>query len=130
MKKPAVGFDRENRDSRLNRRNVLKAAGAGVVGIGAITGTASASHEVSERAFFGCSQVCVDAKGAEAVIATNGECVKRPIDRRSNRGNLDWEFIYCRSVDDGEAIVGVWYDGTFYPNPNRCAENYDCPNYQ
>ncbi len=129
MKEPIDEIDEGSRGSRVNRRSVLKTAGAGVVGIGAITGTASASHEVSERAFFGCSQVCVDAKGAEAVIATDGGCVKRPINQRSDRGNLDWEFIYCLSVDDDEAIVGVWYDGTFYPNPNRCADNYDCPNY-
>ncbi len=115
----------------LKRRDILRkstVAGATIAGIGA-AGTASASHDVSEWEFFGCSQVCVNAKGAQAVIATNGDCKKRSIDRRSNRGNLDWDYIYCRSVDDGEAIVGIWYEGRFIPNENRCAENYDCPNY-
>ena len=116
------------------RRDILKTgaiAGAATVGVGAATGVASAGHSVSEWEFFGCSQVCVNAKNAQAVVATEGgdNCVKRPINRRSNRGNLDWDYIYCRSVGNGEAIVGIWVDGNFIRNENRCAQNYDCPNY-
>ena len=122
--------ERTEQGSQMKRRNVLKAAGVGAIGVGAITGTASATHSVSKWAFFGCSQVCVNAKGAYAVVWTDEGCEKRSINRRSYRGNLDWEFIYCRSVDDDEAIVGFCYDETFQENEgpgSRCAENYDCP---
>ena len=121
--------EKVGQSSQMKRRNVLKAAGAGAIGVSAIVGTASAEHSVSEWEFFGCSQVCVNAKGAEAVVWTDETCVKRSIDEPSRRGNLDWQHIYCLSVGDNEAIVGIWYDGSFIPNENRCAENYDCPNY-
>ena len=119
-------------ENNPKRRDVLKkgaVAGAAAVGIGTATGTGSADHSVSAWRFFGCSQVCVDAKGAEAVVATGNGCVKRGMTSH-NRGNLDWDHIYCYSVDDNEAIVGIWYDGDFISNDNRCAENYDCPNYE
>jgi hypothetical protein len=76
------------------RRDILKKgaiAGAATVGVGTATGAASAGDSVPEWEFFGCSQVCVNAEDAKAVIATDDgdPCVKRPIDRSSNRGNLD-----------------------------------------
>ena len=56
--------ERVEQGPQMKRRNVLKPAGAGAIGVGAIVGTAIADYPVSEWAFFACSQVCVNAKGA------------------------------------------------------------------
>lgn len=114
----------------INRRDIVKAAGATMVGLGGLAGTASA-HQWN---FYGCSQVCVDVNYDYAVIDTGSGWRCEQIDDPSNRNDppvRGWNNVYCLEVSGGEAIVGLCEDstsGTFRENPNRCAENYDKPN--
>lgn len=129
----------DEREVRINRRDVLQATGAAAVGLGALSATASASG--LNYQFFGCSQVCVNIEfegaqhGMSAIVADGRdvECDKRPITNPSSRGNVDFDPAYCYSVSDGEAIVGLWgrVDGELHiiNNPNNCANNYSCSNY-
>ena len=117
----------ENHD--INRRDLVKAAGATMVGVGAFAGTASA-HRVK---FYGCSQVCVDTAGDFAVIDTGSGLRCEEITQTSNRNDppvRGWNQVLCLEVSGGEAIVGVCEggsNGTFDPNPNRCAQNKQQP---
>lgn len=103
-------------ESTINRRRVLKATGAAVVGGTVASGVASA-HEVTEGPVFcGCSQVCACGVGeADVVIATEdsgGSFSCRRVTR---------SFDFCHEVDEGK-IIAVEVEDTVYCNPNEnCA---------
>lgn len=112
----------------FDRRVALKLLGTGAIAVPLYSGVAAA-HEIQ---FFGCSQVCADSRGLEAVVDTDGGYGCRGMDRTSTRRNVDWSNpnSYCYEVDEGESIVGViegeGSECTFCVNPNNCASSkYD-----
>lgn len=111
----------------MNRRRVLQAAGAGLIGTTMMVGTASATR----YQFYGCSQVCTDSRGGHAVVATDDGYECRPLfgEFNSDRQNQRWtSSSRCYEVSDGEAVVGILKspskDCVFCVNPNNCASNY------
>jgi hypothetical protein len=140
--------DREA-ETRVDRRSVLKAAGAATVGVGVVAGNASATDQFN---FYGCSQVCTDVRGNCAVLAMESGGLRcEPITEPSNRNDppvRDFDQtgtgVYCLSVDDVEgaiAVVGACDGQYFVPNrthgpsvgggnpsveskTDECAENY------
>lgn len=137
----------EENDERtdINRRALMKALGGATVGLAGMAGTASAGGEERERKkkrkkkgypkglaynFYGCSQVCVNRRKVTAVVWTGKKFRYARITRSSNRNDppvRDWKNVYCYAVENGAAIVGIYYKGTFYENGNRCARNYPKP---
>jgi hypothetical protein len=111
----------DSEGAAINRRDVLKTIGAGAGAVVVATGTASATR----NKFYGCSQVCADSKGIEAVVATDDGFACREMNRTSNRGDVPWDYdSHCYEVSDGEAIVGVVEACHFCENPNNCASNH------
>lgn len=115
----------------MNRRRVLQAAGAGLIGTTMMVGTASAT----KYQFYGCSQVCTDTRSGHAVVATDDGYECRPLygEYNSDRQNQRWTWgSRCYEVSDGEAVVGILKvppededgDCVFCVNPNNCASNY------
>lgn len=104
----------------INRRRVVKAAGATAAGIAVGSGTASA-HEVTEDGgpvFCGCSQVCACVNWkADVIVATENDdgsfsCEAVPV-----------EDNFCYEVNEGKIIaLDVHGNGDVYCNPNtNCA---------
>lgn len=125
----------ENGDgTSINRRRLLKAAGAGAVGLTVIPSSASAWAE-----FYGCSQVCTHSPGTNrrAVVVTDeGNCECRSLtlsNRKDPKSKRMGETIQCYEYDASteEAVVGLIYcdsSGEVYiSNDNNCARNKkDC----
>jgi hypothetical protein len=108
------GDTTDSEGATVNRRDVLKIIGAGAGAVVVATGTASATR----NKFYGCSQVCADSKGIEAVVATDDGYECREMNRTSNRGDVPWDYdSHCYEVSDGEAIVGVVEACHFCENP-------------
>ena len=107
--------------SPLNRRQVLKAAGATTVGGAVFAGTAS-GHEITEAVFCGCSQACACGDGKVRVwvaeeTSEGYSCDYVWIDRDS-----ETPFSFCYEVDEGKVIAVEDGDGTVVCNPNdSCA---------
>ena len=118
----------------IKRRTVLKALGGTTAGLSGMAGVAGATGTTKKLKynFYGCSQVCVNRRGVTAVVWNQKEkkfryaCSKR----RSTRNDpavRDWKRVYCYEVKGKKAVVGIFYQGKFIRNPNRCAENYPKP---
>lgn len=126
--------ERDVERTAVDRRSVMKAVGATTIGLAGLAGTAGATttNSAPRYNFYGCSQVCVDRKCDAKAVFWNGERLcEAPIEYRSHRNDppvREWYKVYCYAVENGEAIVGIEYDGTFIENPNRCAQNYPNPN--
>lgn len=130
-----MASERAEHHDGIERRELLKAAGAGAVGVAALSGSASA-HAPTEIRFCGCSQVCVerseDHSAFRVVYATDVdgdfECTT-PGEEDKIRTDT------CVEADSGRKIVGIiGGDGRFYCNPNNCARmalgrstDPDCP---
>lgn len=122
----------------IDRRDVLKATGAAVVGAGAFAGSASASR----TQFLGCTQICGGTDQDHAVVWTGEAYECRVLDKEDDeqattRDDLAFEaeLYACYQVDDDEAIVGVLHRDAdaggedtevagFCLNPNDCAAEY------
>lgn len=119
----------------INRRQLLKAAGAGAAAIAALPGSANA-HAV----FYGCSQVCTHSPGTNrraVVVTEEGNCECReltPSDRNDPKsGHMKGDDVICYEydADTEEAVVGLIYcsggSPVYIENDNPCAKNKkDC----
>ncbi|MFD1511930.1 hypothetical protein [Halomarina rubra] len=110
----------------MNRRRVLRGIGAGTMVVAGTAGIASAGQSKLRYNFYGCSQVCVNKRGVKAVVWTGRETKKVRITASSNRNDpavREWKSVYCYEVDDPKKIIGLYYDGRYIENENRCAMN-------
>lgn len=114
-----MGDNRDERDSSiaLNRRKVMKAAGATAAGLSVASGRATA-HNITEAVFCGCSQVCACGDGEIDVIvaretADGFDCERVTIDDDANT-----EFQFCYEESDGKVIAIEDGDGTVVCNPH------------
>lgn len=100
----------EERGLNVDRRDVLKWAGAATVGVGMLSGTASAA----ESQFYECSRVCTCTDETLAVVETDDgyECRrldKDDSDRAADRVDAAFacDTYACYEASDDETIVGV-----------------------
>lgn len=106
----------------IDRRDVLKAAGAGAVGVAAFSGVGSA-HPPDEVRFCGCSRVCVDSTNSYRVIYVVEQewlttCSLEPTTSEPAESEPR-----CIEADENETIIGVLGGArNVYWNPNACAE--------
>lgn len=136
------GVQNDGVSADVDRRRVLKAAGASMTAVAAFSGTASA-HDVETVAFCGCSQVTVYGVllcdgapdpcdgGYEAVVYCDGEVLRRPLFGTNDRQNYDVH--EDEAVGDDCQLIAV--EGTTWTGdqtqefticnehcPARCAE--------
>jgi len=142
-------------ENPVSRRNILRTVGgsAGIaVGIGTLSGSASAAEcgasDDREVVFCGCSQVCWCVPDCNVVVVhtdeksfafTDGNVALEP-----EGGPYETEFCYEVGDEldletDGEKILGLevfqtdgkgngrdsWEEVFIFENPNRCADNAD-----
>lgn len=118
---PSSATEAEQDGTNINRRRVLKAAGATAVGGALFTGTASA-HEITEAVFCGCSQVCACGDGKIEVIVAEETNDGFACDRVTIDDDATTEFAFCHEEDDRKVIAIEDGDGTVVCNPNEpCA---------
>ena len=121
----------------MNRREVLKAAGAGALSVGVVSGVASAA-KVTELRFCDCSQVCVygpiQGKRVTVVMAEEtddgwefwGE-------EKSMTSPVGHDYGFCFEPENGKIIAvnprfgsaGIGH--TLVCNPNDCARKKALP---
>lgn len=110
----------EAQSGRINRRRLLKIAGAGTVGLAASAGSVSA-HPPDVVTFWGCSKVCVESSNNYRVLYANGDRWGYRCSIEPGTDELAESEPNCFEAGENERIMGVLGgQRNVYWNPNSC----------